>query len=294
MATAESEPASRLFAADLIEYARRLKRPPLNNRKLNGKILNYHAASSVRSEIIKAKDKLSIFFEIVPLNVNHVVEQARQDSRDASIAGSLFQDALLTYVRATHTKSNHRNKTPVEERLPKGLESAHKRLVSIREDAIAHHGRAEGSVRRPWTLDCAIAEFYSDGTCSFSYHIETANWMASAVADLAETIPAALEVAETLVRERVDELNDAISETLDDERYADLLLECNYDPTSVYSSITTQAAYSAGKLSSPSTTAQYDETEGERLIRYVENWPTLKKRYEEAQALETHPEPSGD
>lgn len=150
------------------------------------------------------------------------------------VAGALLAQAVIWYVRATKTSSDHRSFVPIAKRMPADLAVFHQRMVDLRDGALAHFGPGEDGDRPRWAKELASLRVDGDqATLTFLY---TRSKMQT---DLPQQLQALLDYAVPRAWEIANERGDILlGETKrlydSDEAFAEKLRTLNLDLWSVF------------------------------------------------------------
>lgn len=139
---------------DLEEVAKGLSGQPAY-RPFIEQIRRYRDAMSVQNDLRECQDCLDV---LAQQNLNTPsMEHAWQ-----VIISALITRAIVLYVRATKTSSRHRTFVPVRTAMPPDLVPLHERMVSLRDNAIAHFGPGPGGTRPSWAREVVALRLDGD------------------------------------------------------------------------------------------------------------------------------------
>lgn len=113
---------------------------PERYNKLQRMIRHTSDAHSVHSDLAIAYDMM--------LSLPTLVEMSRRQDHQPNWASNAalaaFNSAIILYVRATKTSSNHRTAFDILKGLSSDQRASHEKMCDLRDDAIAHYGPGEG------------------------------------------------------------------------------------------------------------------------------------------------------
>jgi len=107
------------------------------------------SAHSIRSDLGMALDMMTAHELVLPLARSGT--DANRWAADSALA--LINSAVIFYVRATHSSSNHRGTIDFRNEYSEKEREVHQTLTKLRNDAIAHFGPGEEYGGPPWQAE---------------------------------------------------------------------------------------------------------------------------------------------
>lgn len=118
-------------------------------KRINGIIRNLFNAGSADADLAMAAMHLRVATDM---------EASIQGSSNPDMlhaAGASYNWALILYVRATHTSSDHRGAVAIVKHYSAEQRELHQAMVSLRNDALAHYGIGP-KPHLPWSRDAVV------------------------------------------------------------------------------------------------------------------------------------------
>jgi len=139
------------IAIDLEELADAL---PPRYKPLAGKIRRCRDSNSVFTDLLHASNMIG--------SVRQAHEAANSGTDWAQNAvPALVYSAIILYVRATHSGSDHRARINLAKGFNAAQRAMHTRLVSLRNDALAHYGPGETGEGYAWNEERLVIPIQS-------------------------------------------------------------------------------------------------------------------------------------
>jgi hypothetical protein len=126
-------------------------------KALNSLVRRYRDAMSALNDLRECQEYLDVLREHDPLPQPTGSQQYHH-----AVSGALLSQAIILYVRATKTKSKHRTFVPVAQKLPAALGRAHKLMIALRDNAIAHYGPGSAEKRPAWVREKAALRVFRE------------------------------------------------------------------------------------------------------------------------------------
>ncbi|MEG3162729.1 hypothetical protein U1763_19690 [Sphingomonas sp. LB2R24] len=151
--------------------------------------------------------------------------------QEAATVQALFGQAVLLYTRATHSRSEGRNKLQITAYLDARQRAVHDRVTALRDGYLAHFGNATGweEHRVVLALDIPAKKM------AFSYPHSSAYIQVAEAVDLDKALEAALPIAQAQSAKVSTKLNLAINalfETHPD--FVEHLRQARFDPATFF------------------------------------------------------------
>jgi len=119
-----------------------------------------------------------------------------QDQDEAQIAQSLNLNAVMHYVRATHTSSDVRRTLQLRPKLTEDLWTRHRAVCGLRDGALAHYGHGAAPGERQWVQERLVIAFEPDGRFELKTPNVRANYLGWVLENLQMLIPVVQKIAE--------------------------------------------------------------------------------------------------
>ena len=126
---------------------------------------------------------------------------------EAATVQALFGQAMLLYTRATHSRSEGRNKLQITAHLDPAQRAVHDRITGLRDQYLAHFGDATGWEEHRAVLALDIAE----QKMALSYPHSSAYIQVAAAVDLEQSLNVAWPIAQAQSAKVSTKLNLAIN-----------------------------------------------------------------------------------
>lgn len=110
------------------------------------------AAGTIRDDLLGAQAALA---HIVKLQDRAQSEPTSSGEEEGMLTGALFNQAVILYARATTTKGN-RSKLIGEAKLTTEQRATHDEAMTMRDEAVAHFGRAEWLIEGPMVREAVV------------------------------------------------------------------------------------------------------------------------------------------
>lgn len=184
------------------------------------------------------------------------------DPRRSVVAGALLAQAVIWYVRATKTSSDHRSPVPIAAKMPPELGALHQRMIDLRDRALAHFGPAWGGERPPWVKETAALRVDGDQASVLLLYSRT-KFQTDIPAQLRSLLDFALPRAWEIATRRANMALAECKRLYDaDEAFADLLRSSTLDVRAFFAGdmnavrAAMEAPSTAGTLDPPSYWSQ--------------------------------------
>lgn len=196
---------------DLSSLALILSKRGARYKSLVGKIQRYVAIWSAYFDLRSVAVSLETLmrdYVVPPLD-----EEKEFPEEHMEIANALFCKSVIFYARATDTQSNSRKSFGLRDKLSQSNKETHKRIMKLRNDALAHFG--------------AGGEFWSDARAVFcrvdgkqditvAYH--TSHYRGPLTKDFAALVAEAIEIAYQAGVAAGDAVSQALGDASDNDR----------------------------------------------------------------------------
>ena len=143
----------------------------------------------------------------------------------------LISQAIILYARATKTSSYHRLQVDVHQQFTKEQLSDHQEFCGLRDDAIAHYGKAKHSDGIPW-IEEKVLLITSPESTRTSFIAKRFNVSKALVQRVLDHVSVAFEILTKISQQRGELINKRLRDTLDNN--PSFLLKLHkfiFDPT---------------------------------------------------------------
>ncbi|MBY3255596.1 hypothetical protein HFO09_07805 [Rhizobium laguerreae] len=181
-------------------------------------ITSYEASQSILAELREASSTID---EIAKIQLDPTMRKR--------VGAALMTHAVITYCRATHSKSDARWKVGIVNRYSADQAQKHRRIVDLRDKVIAHFGFPGEAHGARWHDERVVAKVVN-GVESNGLVLKRANFLADAIADLIELLSVAIEEGKRIGEERGKAMSEAILSKLDDQRVLSAFQSSPFDP----------------------------------------------------------------
>lgn len=146
------------------------------------------------------------------------------------VVGSLFNDALIRYVRAAKTSSEARVNFRFQENWPDDLRNKHKELADLRDDAIAHFGHGPDA-NNYYAKETAVLVVAEGGVATAQFPFSRSNYREKYMNNLAEVLEASLGPIEKIASKKTELMLNKISDvTYLYEEFVRIITSSRFDP----------------------------------------------------------------
>jgi hypothetical protein len=202
---------------DLLACARVMGRDK-RYKKFANLVHRYFASLSSELDLSQAFDQLELASNLK--DPEPVTETVHQAPEEAMLLGALFTSALLLYTRATQTSSKHRQSLPIRESYSDDQKVAHKEMMDLRNDAVAHYGPGD-NLKDGLVADEQLNLRIQGTQIDFYHRYSRTNYRQNQFFDLITLVEAASGIIGVVKQERGAELQREMNELA--ERFEDFL-----------------------------------------------------------------------
>jgi hypothetical protein len=129
----------------------------------------------------------------------------------------LVYSAIILYARATHSDSKHRVRINLTKHFTPAQKALHDRIVTLRNDALAHYGPGEISEGFAWNEERLVIPMDRPAEARIMLVSRRVGYAPGLPSEMAAHIARVLLMAQREVERRDTELTEALNATIDDD-----------------------------------------------------------------------------
>ncbi|GGC24452.1 hypothetical protein GCM10011371_10120 [Novosphingobium marinum] len=201
---------------------------PAEYTQLAGKIRRCRDSHSVHTDLMLASDMIGS------------VEAAFRATQDGvewaqHAVPALVYSAIILYARAIHTGSGHRARINLTKHLTPAQKARHERIVTLRNDALAHYGPGETTEGFTWNEERLVIPLDRPNDARIMLASRRVGYAPGLPSEMAVHIAQVLLLAQREIERRDAELVDALNAAIDsDDGFFDLAAQHKIDLNAMF------------------------------------------------------------